>query len=125
MRQRLHHIYTGLKGVIAEYSPTVAAIEEVFVNTNARSSLKLGQARGIALLVCQEMGMKVEELATRAIKKAVVGAGKADKQQVQLMVKHLLPGVDFKTADAADALAVAICHAHLRTTSAKWEQLGL
>ena len=98
--------------VIAEYSPDEAAVEETFVNQNPASTLKLGMARGVVLLAPASLGLPVGEYAPTRVKKAVVGAGKAAKEQVQMMVRRLLPGVDVTSADAADALAVAICHAH-------------
>ena len=91
-----------------------AAVEEVFVNTNAQSTLKLGQARGVCLLALARAGLPVSEYATRAVKKALVGTGGAEKAQIQAMLKVLLPGAKLAGADAADALAVAICHAHSR-----------
>ena len=101
-----------LSDVIAHHQPDAGAVEEVFVNTNAQSTLKLGQARGVCLLALARAGMPVSEYATRLVKKALVGTGGADKAQVQAMLKVLLPGVRLAGADAADALAVAIAHAH-------------
>jgi crossover junction endodeoxyribonuclease RuvC len=115
---RLREIYEGLKSVIAGHAPMEAAVEETFVNDNARATLKLGQARGVALLVPALLGLKVAEYTPNLIKKSVVGAGHAEKGQVQMMVKLLLPKAAFDTADAADALAIAICHAHHRTAPA-------
>ena len=112
--ERLAHLFTALQGIITEYAPTEAAVEEVFVNKNAKSSLKLGQARGIALLAPQVNGLSVAEYATRSVKQAVVGKGAADKTQIGYMVNVLLPLAKPQTEDAADALAVAICHAHTR-----------
>ena len=117
---RLAHLDTVLAAVIADHAPQnanekmCAAVEEVFVNDNPQSTLKLAHARGVALLACARGGLPVGEYAPRLVKKAIVGTGGAAKEQVQAMVKHLLPGVTFKRADAADALAVAICHAHHR-----------
>lgn len=108
--QRLSFIAANLRNIIADYKPDTAAVEEVFVNKNAKSSLKLGQARGIALLLPAEAGLTVGEYAALAIKQAVVGYGKADKEQIKRMVKTLLPTADFKKADAADALAIALTH---------------
>ncbi|MCW5700709.1 MAG: crossover junction endodeoxyribonuclease RuvC, partial [Rhodospirillales bacterium] len=101
--------------------PAEAAVEETFVNRNPVSTLKLGQARGIALLVPAQAGIPVTEYLPNLVKKTVVGTGHAAKEQVQMMVRVLLPGVaaDAMAADAADALAVAICHAHLRQTAAR------
>ena len=111
---RLAAIHAGLLQVAADYTPDEAAVEEVFVNRNPASTLKLGMARGIALLVPATSGMRVAEYAANLIKKSIVGTGHADKAQVAMMVSRLLPGVT-ATADAADALAVAICHAHHRS----------
>ncbi len=102
-----------LARVIAEFRPENGAVEEVFVNKNPQSTLKLGQARGVCLLALARAGLPVAEYATRLVKKAVVGTGGAEKAQVQAMLGVLLPGVKLAGADAADALAVAICHAHL------------
>ena len=111
MAQRLRGIHEGLAAVLARYRPDEAAVEETFVNVNPESTLKLGQARGVVLLAPALLGIPVFEYAPNRIKKAVVGAGHAAKEQVQFMVARLLPGCDFSSADAADALAVAICHA--------------
>jgi len=100
------------------WTPDEAAVEETFVNKNPTSTLKLGLARGVVLLVPAKAGLPVAEYGANHIKKSVVGAGHADKTQVQHMVRMLLPGTTFKTPDAADALAVAICHAHHRQTEA-------
>jgi crossover junction endodeoxyribonuclease RuvC len=113
LAQRLVTLDTALAQVIAQYRPDSGAVEEVFVNTNAQSTLKLGQARGVCLLALARAGMPVAEYATRLVKKAIVGTGGADKTQVQAMLRVLLPGVELAGADAADALAVAITHAHL------------
>ncbi len=110
---RLVQIDAELARVIALYHPDAGAVEEVFVNTNPQSTLKLGQARGVCLLALARAGLPVAEYATRLVKKAIVGTGGADKAQVQAMLKVLLPGVKLAGADAADALAVAIAHAHL------------
>ena len=109
---RLSWLFRGLCAVIAEYQPDAAAVEQTFVNKDASGTLKLGQARGIALLAPAEAGIAVGEYAPNAVKKAVVGVGHAGKEQVQHMVRVQLPGVEFDSADAADALAIAICHAH-------------
>ncbi|GAB4385351.1 crossover junction endodeoxyribonuclease RuvC [Albidovulum sp.] len=119
MGMRLLALYRGLRTVIAEHAPDAAAIEETFVNKDGAGSLKLGQARGIALLVPAEAGLPVGEYAPNRIKKAVVGVGHADKAQVAHMVRLQLPGVRLAGADAADALAVAICHAHYRQSAAR------
>ena len=110
--ERLLRLYRGLSAVIIAHAPTAAAVEQTFVNKDAVGTLKLGQARGIALLVPAEAGLEIGEYAPNAVKKAVVGVGHAGKEQVQHMVRHQLPGVEFAGPDAADALAIAICHAH-------------
>jgi crossover junction endodeoxyribonuclease RuvC len=110
--RRLAHLDTMLTALIADHAPDAAAVEEVFVNMNPQSTLKLGQARGVVLLGAARSGMEVGEYAARLVKKAVVGVGNAEKAQVHAMVARLLPGVKIAGADAADALAVAICHAH-------------
>ena len=112
LADRLVQLQDGLTAVIERFQPGEAAVEETFVNKNAASTLKLGQARAIALLVPANAGLKVFEYSPNLIKKTVVGGGHAAKQQIQMMVRTLLPGAELKTADAADALAVAICHAH-------------
>ncbi|MBA4490875.1 crossover junction endodeoxyribonuclease RuvC [Paracoccus sp. S1E-3] len=109
---RLLRLYRGLSAVIIAHAPTAAAVEQTFVNKDAVGTLKLGQARGIALLAPAEAGLEIGEYAPNAVKKAVVGVGHAGKEQVQHMVRHQLPGVEFAGPDAADALAIAICHAH-------------
>ena len=117
---RLARLFAALAAVIAAQRPDAAAVEETFVSVNPSSTLKLGLARGIALLVPAQAGLTVAEYASTAVKKAVVGVGHAGKPQVQLMVRKLLPGVALAGADAADALAVAICHAHHLETRAAW-----
>ncbi|MFZ5608589.1 MAG: crossover junction endodeoxyribonuclease RuvC [Pseudomonadota bacterium] len=114
LAQRLVELYDGLTAVIEAWHPHAAAVEETFVNKNPVSTLKLGQARGVALLAPALGGIPVAEYAPNHVKKAVVGAGHAHKDQIHAMVRMLLPGVDIASADAADALAVAICHAHNR-----------
>lgn len=113
---RLVELHDGLAAVVAEFGPDEAAVEHTFVNTNPTATLKLGQARGVALLVPAKAGLTVAEYAPNAVKKAIVGAGHADKEQIQHMVRILLPKATWKGADAADALAIAICHAHHRQT---------
>ena len=113
LAQRLVVLDRALAAVIAEFQPDSGAVEEVFVNSNAQSTLKLGQARGVCLLALARAGMPVAEYAARLVKKAIVGTGAADKVQVQAMLGVLLPGIKLAGADAADALAVAIAHAHL------------
>ncbi len=112
LSQRLVALDRAITDVILLHQPECAAVEEVFVNMNPQSTLKLGQARGVCLLAAARGGMPVAEYATRLVKKAVVGTGGAEKAQVQAMLKILLPGAVVAGADAADALAVAICHAH-------------
>ena len=114
--QRLAQLYAGIAQVIAEHQPNRAACEEVFVNKNAQSTLKLAQARGCVLAACGAAGLVVNEHAARKVKQSVVGTGGADKAQVGAMIKVLLPGARIVGADAADALAVAIADAHLSPT---------
>ena len=109
---RLVKIDAALAELIAEYRPAAAAVEEVFINDNPQSTLKLGQARGVVLLAAAKSGVQVGEYASRLVKKAVVGVGNAAKVQVHSMVSRLLPGARIAGPDAADALAVAITHAH-------------
>lgn len=111
--ERLVTLDRELTDVILRHRPDCAAVEEVFVNKNPQSTLKLGQARGVCLLALARAGLPVSEYATRLVKKAIVGTGGAEKAQVQAMLRVLLPGVKLAGADAADALAVAIAHAHL------------
>lgn len=113
LAERLVTIDLELADVILAHRPDQAAVEEVFVNKNPQSTLKLGQARGVCLLAAARAGLPVSEYATRLVKKALVGTGGAEKAQVQAMVRVLLPGVKLAGADAADALAVAIAHAHM------------
>jgi crossover junction endodeoxyribonuclease RuvC len=115
---RLRDLFEGISGVLASFGPSEAAVEETFVNDNPRSTLKLGQARGMALLAPAMKGLKVAEYPPNLIKKTVVGAGHAEKRQVQMMVSMLLPKAKFESADEADALAIAICHANHRTSPA-------
>jgi crossover junction endodeoxyribonuclease RuvC len=118
LAERLLELHNGLASVIAEWRPDEAAVEETFVNKDARATLKLGHARGIALLVPAAAGLAVAEYAPNAVKKAVVGTGHAEKNQVHEMVQILLARCKVTGADAADALAVAITHAHHRTIPA-------
>ncbi|MBC7492658.1 MAG: crossover junction endodeoxyribonuclease RuvC, partial [Novosphingobium sp.] len=111
--ERLVTIDRELTDVLLLHRPDSSAVEEVFVNKNPQSTLKLGHARGVVLLALARAGLPVHEYATRLVKKALVGTGAAEKAQVQAMLKVLLPGVQLAGADAADALAVAICHAHM------------
>jgi len=117
MADRLAALAAGLRAVLTDHAPDDAGIEEVFVNTNAQSTLKLGQARGVLMLVLADAGLPVGEYAPRFIKKAVVGTGGADKPQIHAMVSVLLAGARIAGADAADALAVAITHAHHRASA--------
>ena len=111
LASRLHDVFEGLCAVIAQYNPHEAAVEETFVNSNARAALALGQARGVALAAAARNGLAVGEYAPTTIKKAVVGSGSADKTQIAFMVRRLLPTAGDVSADAADALGVALCHA--------------
>lgn len=109
---RLAQLFDAIGGLIEEFRPVEAAVEETFVNRNPESTLKLGLARGVVLLAPAKAGLPVSEYAPKRVKKAVVGTGNAAKEQVQAMIASLLPGAKLKGADAADALAVAVCHAH-------------
>lgn len=115
---RLRALFEGVTGVIASFKPSEAAVEETFVNENPRSTLKLGQARGTVLLAPAMAGLKVAEYTPNLIKKSVVGSGHAEKQQIQAMIKFLLPKAKFGCADEADALAIAITHANHRASAA-------
>ncbi|MEQ1706202.1 MAG: crossover junction endodeoxyribonuclease RuvC [Rickettsiales bacterium] len=115
MAERLYELNEGIKKVVELYKPQEAAVEETFVNKNSATSLKLGQARGAVLLSLALEGLPVAEYSANLVKKTVVGNGHADKGQVAMMVKTLLPASNAMSADAADALATAICHAHQRT----------
>jgi crossover junction endodeoxyribonuclease RuvC len=114
LSERLKALHEGLLKVVAAWTPDEAAIEETFVNKDARATLKLGAARGVAMVVPALSGISVAEYAPNQVKKTVVGSGHAEKQQIRLMIGVLLPKADPKTEDAADALAIAICHAHSR-----------
>jgi crossover junction endodeoxyribonuclease RuvC len=115
--RRLAALADQLEALIADHAPAAAAVEEVFVNRNAQSTLKLGQARGVILMCAARAGIEVGEYAPTLVKKAVVGTGGAEKAQVHAMVSRLLPGVKIAGPDAADALAVAITHAHHLATA--------
>lgn len=115
--QRLKMLHEALTALLREWRPDEAAVEETYVNRNGAATLKLGYARGVALVVPALLGIPVAEYGAKTVKKAVVGTGNADKSQVQMMVRRLLPGGAIRRADAADALAVAICHAHHRATT--------
>jgi len=114
LASRLLQIYTKLAEILQRYEPDEAAIEETFVNKDARATLKLGQARGAAMLAPALVGISVAEYAPNVVKKSVVGAGHAEKDQVKHMVKVLLPRAELNSSDSIDALAIAICHAHHR-----------
>jgi crossover junction endodeoxyribonuclease RuvC len=116
LADRLLSLHDGLMEVIGTHHPDEAAVEHTFVNANPTATLKLGQARGIAMLVPARSGLVVAEYAPNAVKKAIVGAGHAEKEQIHHMIKILLPKAVFQGNDAADALAIAVCHAHHRTT---------
>jgi len=120
MGERLVVLFRQITEVIERFRPDEAAVEETFVNKNAATTLKLGVARGVVLLAPAERGLPVAEYSANLVKKSVVGAGHAEKSQVELMVRRLLPGCTAVKADAADALAVAICHAHRAGTINAW-----
>lgn len=120
MSERLLQLWDGVSQVIADFHPDEAAIEETFVNKNAVSTLKLGHARAAVLLAPARAGIAVAEYPANLIKKSVVGTGHAAKEQVAMMVRTLFPGCTFESPDAADALAVAVCHAHHAATLRVW-----
>lgn len=117
LAERLAQLHRGILAVIVAQRPDATAVEETFVNQNPASTLKLGQARGAILLAASLSGLSVAEYAPRLIKQSLVGTGRADKTQVGLMVRQLLPGCQASQSDATDALAVAICHAHHQGTA--------
>ena len=119
---RLKVLHDGLAALLAEWRPAEAAVEETYVNRNGSATLKLGYARGVALLAPALAGIIVAEYAAKTVKLSVVGTGGADKDQVQMMVRRLLPGATMKRADASDALAIAICHAHHRASRIAWSR---
>lgn len=119
LSDRLLSLFEQLCAVVDQYTPDCAAVEQTFVNKDGAGTLKLGQARGIAMLVPARAGLHVGEYAPNAIKKTVVGVGHADKRQIQHMVRLQLPGVQYAGPDAADALAIAICHAHHSPSAAR------
>ncbi len=121
LAMRLVSLFRQIGAVLERYRPDEAAVEESFRQQNPASTLKLGVARGVVLLAPAERGLPVAEYSANLIKKSVVGAGHADKAQVQMMVRRLLPGCEIGKADAADALAVAICHAHHAPTRRAWD----
>lgn len=114
LASRLCQLHDGLAEVVHAYKPDEAAVEQTFVNKDAVATLKLGQARGVVMLVPARAGLPVSEYAPNAVKKSVIGVGHGEKKQIHLMLKILMPKVEFKGDDAADALAIAICHAHNR-----------
>ncbi len=114
LASRLCQLHDGLAEIVHSYQPQEAAVEQTFVNKDATATLKLGQARGIAMLVPARAGLRVAEYAPNAVKKAVIGVGHGEKQQIHMMLKVLMPKATFTGNDAADALAIAICHAHNR-----------
>jgi crossover junction endodeoxyribonuclease RuvC len=118
LASRLMQLHDGLAAVLHEYMPHEAAVEATFVNKDAVATLKLGQARGVAMLVPALAGLGVAEYAPNAVKKTVIGVGHGDKKQIHMMVKVLMPRASFDSDDAADALAIAICHAHHRQSVA-------
>jgi crossover junction endodeoxyribonuclease RuvC len=125
LADRLNQLWHGLNEVLEAWRPEAAAVEESFVNKNPASTLKLGMARGVVLLVPSLKGLPVAEYAPNLVKKSITGSGHADKTQVQAMVRHLLPGALGTQADAADALAVAICHAHHAASSTALTRLAV
>jgi crossover junction endodeoxyribonuclease RuvC len=124
LAERLLAIHRGLAKVLADFMPAEAAVEQTFVNKDAGATLKLGQARGVAMLAPAMVGLSVAEYAPNLVKKTVVGAGHADKNQIQMMLKILLPKAEPQSADAADALAVAITHAHHRVAAMRLKAVG-
>jgi crossover junction endodeoxyribonuclease RuvC len=122
LASRLSVLFRQILGVLEQFRPDEAAVEETFVNKNPASTLKLGVARGVVLLAPAERGLPVAEYSANMVKKSVVGAGHAEKEQVQMMVRRLLPGCAIAEPDAADALAVAICHAHHAGTARRWSE---
>ena len=121
---RLCQLHDGLAGVLHSQMPVEAAVENTFVNKDAVATLKLGQARGVALLVPALAGLPVAEYAPNAVKKSVIGVGHVDKKQIKMMVNMLLPKAHYDSDDAADALAIAICHAHHRGAAALEKKLA-
>lgn len=119
---RLKTLHDGLMALLEKHQPREAAVEETYVNRNGASTLKLGYARGVALLTPAQAGLPVAEYGAMAVKRAVVGTGAATKEQVEMMVRRLLPGATIRRADASDALAVAICHAHHRASASRVAQ---
>ncbi len=118
--ERLKTLHDALMALLERLRPDEAAVEETYINRSGSASLKLGYARGVALLAPALAGLKVSEYGAKTVKKSVVGTGGADKDQVEMMVRRLLPGALVRRADASDALAVAICHAHHRSSNMIW-----
>ena len=126
MEDRLEHLYDSLREIIDEERPEVAAIEQLFFNTNAKTAIMVGQARGVAVLACKKGGLEIEEYTPLQIKQALVGYGRADKKQVQWMVKTMLNLSEVpKPDDTADALAAAICHGHSADTRKRLKELKI
>jgi crossover junction endodeoxyribonuclease RuvC len=121
---RLRALHEGLVEVIASFRPQEAAIEETFVNKDARATLKLGQARGMALLAPAQRGLRIAEYPPNLIKKTITGTGHGEKRQIQAMIGFLLPRARFESADEADALAIAVCHANHRTSANRLRELA-
>jgi crossover junction endodeoxyribonuclease RuvC len=115
--KRLHILHDAVHALVEEYQPDEAAVEETFSNVNAKSTILLGHARGVVIVPPARAGIPVAEYAAKVVKKAIVGTGGADKSQVAFMIRRILPGADLRSGDAADALAVAITHAHHRTSA--------
>ncbi len=120
LSDRLAALHAALRRIVVDFAPDEAAVEETFANRNPASTLKLGQARGVVMLAPAQAGIPVAEYAATVIKKSLVGAGHADKGQIAAMVRMLLPGSAANSPDAADALAVAVCHAHHLATRRRW-----
>ena len=125
LASRLCQLHDGLADILHVQQPDEAAVEQTFVNMNGAATLKLGQARGIAMLVPARAGLVVAEYAPNAVKKTVIGTGHGDKKQIHMMVKVLMPKATFDSDDAADALAIAICHAHHRTSAVHMAKVAL
>ena len=124
MGQRLTTLYIELNKIIETHQPSEAAVEETFMNKNAISALKLGMARGVVMLAPAHAGLSVAEYAANLVKKSISGYGHADKNQVTQMIKMLMPSAELNSSDAADALAIAVCHAHHRTSNAMLKGLS-
>ncbi len=125
MAERLKDLHDALAAVLKEHRPEEAAVEETFLNKNPGSTLKLGHARGVVLLAPALFGLDVAEYSAKSVKQSVVGTGNATKDQIGMMVRTLLPGCNPPSDDAADALAVAICHGHLAGTKRSWSAGGV